>query len=484
MTEPCDLDASAARRLIGARKLAPTELLESCISRIEAVNHAVNAIVAFDFERARATAAVDDEAVAHGNTLPPLHGLPLGVKDLEPTAGLRTTWGSPLFRDHVPDVDQGAVARARAAGAIVVGKTNVPEFGLGANTRNPVYGATGNPFNPTLSAAGSSGGSAVALATGMTPLATGSDTGGSLRNPAAFCGVVGFRPTPGLVPDERRGIGASGLRVLGPMARTVPDVVMLLAVMSGDDSRDMLNRGGVAAVGECDLASLRVAATEDFGFAPTARPVRATFRDKIALFRHLFARCDVATPDCSGADECFAVLRAISVLAEHGATVRDYPALCGPNLRANIEEGQRYSAVDAARAMATQTAIYQRWQTFFANYDVIVSPAITISPRPWTELYPEQIDGEPTASYFHWLALAYAVTVVGHPALSLPVGLDPAGMPFGLQIVGPRGGDAKVLAVATALERELAGDARTCRPRPDIAALRRAPAIAQMSGFI
>jgi Asp-tRNA(Asn)/Glu-tRNA(Gln) amidotransferase A subunit family amidase len=484
MTEPCDLDASAARRQIGARKLAPTELLESCISWIEAVNHAVNAIVACDFERARAAAAAHDEAVARGDALPPLHGLPLAVKDLEPTAGLRTTWGSPLFRDHVPDVDQGAVARAREAGAIVLGKTNVPEFGLGANTRNPVYGATGNPFNPALSAAGSSGGSAVALATGMTPLATGSDTGGSLRNPAAFCGVVGFRPTPGLVPDERRGIGASGLRVLGPMARTVPDVVMLLAAMSGDDSRDMLNRGGVTVAGECDLAGLRVAATEDFGFAPTARDVRATFGDKIALFRHLFARCEVATPDCSGSDECFAVLRAISVLAEHGARVRDFPTLCGPNLRANIEEGQRYSAVDVARAMAAQTAIYQRWQTFFANYDVIVSPAITVSPRPWTELYPEEIDGEPTASYFHWLALAYAVTVVGHPALSLPIGLDHAGMPFGLQIVGPRGGDAKVLAVAAALERELSGDARTCRPRPDIAALRRAPAIAQMSGFI
>jgi amidase len=266
--------------------------------------------------------------------------------------------------------------------------------------------------------------------------------------------------------------------VLGPMARTVPDVVMLLAAMSGDDSRDMLNRGDATALKECDLAGVRVAATEDFGFAPTARDVRATFGVKIALFRDLFARCDVATPDCSGSDESFAVLHAISVLAEHGARVRDHPTMCGPNLRANVEEGQRYSAVDVARAMAAQTAIYQRWQTFFANYDVILSPAITISPRPWTELYPKEIDGDPTASYFHWLALAYAVTVVGHPALSLPVGLDHAGMPFGLQIVGPRGGDAKVLAVAAALERELAGDTRTCRPRPDIAALRRAPAIA------
>ena len=481
MTEPCDFDAVAARRLIGAKKLAPTELLESCIARIEAMNPAVNAMVAFDFDRARAAAMAADEAVARGDPLPPLHGLPLGVKDMQLTAGLRTTWGSPLFRDHVPSVDQGAVARARAAGAIVLGKTNVPEFGLGANTRNPVYGPTGNPFNPQLSAAGSSGGSAVALATGMAPLATGSDTGGSLRNPAAFCGVVGFRPTPGLVPNERRGVGASGLPVLGPMARSVPDAALLLSAMRGDDARDVLNRSVPTMGAECDLAGLRVAVTEDFGFAPTARDVRATFAGKLALFRHIFARCEVATPNCSGADEAFAVLRAVGVLAEHGAKVREHPELCGPNLHANVREGLRYSAQDVARALATQTAIYQRWQTFFSNYDVILSPAITISPRPWTELYPKEIDGKPTASYFHWLALAYAVTVVGHPALSLPVGLDHAGMPFGLQIVGPRDGDAKVLAVAAALERELSGDPRTCRPRPDLEALRRAPAIAAMS---
>ncbi len=177
------------------------------------------------------------------------------------------------------------------------------------------------------------------------------------------------------------------------------------------------------------------------------------------------------------------MLRAVGVLAAHGAKVREHPALCGPNLHANIEEGMRYSALDVARAMATQTAIYQRWQRFFADYDVIISPSITISPRPWTELYPQEIDGRPTASYFHWLALAYAVTIVGHPAISLPVGLDAAGMPFGLQIVGARGADAKVLAVAAALERELAGDPRTARPVPDIAALRRAAALAEMPGF-
>jgi amidase len=320
----------------------------------------------------------------------------------------------------------------------------------------------------------------VALATGMAPLATGSDTGGSLRNPAAFCGIVGFRPTPGVVPNERRAVGLSPLGVLGPMGRTVADAALLLDAMRGDDKRDMWNRNILLKGEVCDLSTLRVAVTEDFGFAPTAKAIRATLREKIALFGHLFGRCETATPDCSGTDEAFAVLRAVGVLGDHAANVRSNPELCGPNLHANVAEGLNYSALDVAQAMTAQTAIYRRWQSFFEEYDVILSPAITISPRPWTELYPAEIDGAPTKSYFHWLALAYAATIVGHPALSLPVGLDQAGMPFGLQIVGPREGDGNVLAVAAALERELAGDPRTARPRPDIAALRRAPPIAEL----
>ena len=202
MTEPSDLSAVEARRRIGARALAPSELIESCIARIETIDHAVNAMVTRDFDRARMLGREADAAVLRGERLPPLHGLPLGVKDLEEVAGLRTTFGSPLFANYLPARDVGMVARLKSAGAIVVGKTNTPEWGAGANTRNRVHGATGNPFNPDYSCAGSSGGSAVALATDMVTIATGSDTGGSLRNPAAYCGVVGFRPTPGLVPSE------------------------------------------------------------------------------------------------------------------------------------------------------------------------------------------------------------------------------------------------------------------------------------------
>jgi amidase len=494
MTEPCDLDALDARAMIGRKQLSPVELLESCIARREAVDPAVNAMVAFDDDTARAQAKAAEQAVMRGDKLGALHGLPVGIKDLTATAGLRTTWGSPIYRDHVPTKDDGIVTRLREAGAIVAGKTNSPEFGAGANTRNAVYGATGNPFDPTKSAAGSSGGSAVVLATGMVPIASGSDTGGSLRNPAAFCGIVGFRPTPGLVPVEGRTFGWSGLPVAGPMARTVPDVALMLSAVVSDDVRDPLAtsiHGKHVRVASDffppasqDLSSLRVALTPDLGFAPTERHIAEVFAEKTALFRHVFARAEDATPDCTGADEAFEIVRAQGFVASHLAKLRTRPQDVGPNVRANIEEGLRYGPEDIARGMVLQTALYQRWQNFFATTDVVITPSITISPRSWNELYPAEIDGKKTRTYFHWLALAYAPTLAGHPAISLPVGLDRNGMPFGLQIVGPRGGDARVLAVAAALESLLAQNPQTARPRVDIARLKAAPPISSMPGFM
>jgi amidase len=492
-SSPCDLDAVEARRLIGAKTLSPVELTESCIRRIEAVDHAVNAVVARDFERARDAAKLSEAAVMRGDPLGPLHGLPIGIKDAVDTAGLRTTYGSPIFADQVPNQDEGVVASLRSAGAIVLGKTNVPEWSAGANTRNVIYGATGNPFDPTRSAAGSSGGSAVALACGMVALASGSDTGGSLRNPAAFCGVVGFRPTPGLIPSEKRQMAWIQLSTLGPLARTVPDVCLMLSAMISDDRRDPLtpvahgrtssDRRAYASPAPVDLSRLRVAMTPDFGFAPTERQVTETFADKVRLFRSAFARADECTPDCSGANESFEVLRALLFLGRHRQLLLEHPDKIGPNVRANIEEGLTYSAADAARAFNLQTALYRRWQEFYNNYDVILTPSVTISPRVWRELYPVEIDGNPTRNYFHWLALAYAVTLAGHPAVSLPVGLDRHGMPFGLQIVGPRGGDAFVLSVAAALESLLAKDARTARPKPDLDKLKSAAPIAEMKEF-
>ncbi|HYZ21604.1 MAG TPA: amidase family protein [Rhodopila sp.] len=492
--DPCDLTAVEARRLIGAKALSPTELLESCIARIEAIDPAVNAIPIRDFARARQAASAADTAVARGEDLPLLHGLPIGIKDLQLTGGLRTTFGSPLFADWIPPDDERVVRAVRQAGAIIVGKTNVPEFGAGANTRNAVLGATGNPFDPAKSCAGSSGGSAVALAAGMVPLCTGSDTGGSLRNPAAFCGIVGFRPAPGMVPTERRVHGWTTLPVVGPMGRTVADTSLLLAAMAGDAACDPLaatlhgrtvrRPADVYPPAAIDLSRLRIALTPDFGFAPTERHIRDVFAEKTGLFRHVFARAEDATPDCAGTDEVFETLRALVFLGSHAQKVQETPDKVGPNVRANVAQGQRYTAADVARAMSTQTVLYHRWQSFFERYDIILTPAITLSPRSWRELYPAEIDGQPTRTYFHWLAMAYAVTIVGHPAISLPVGLDRNGMPFGLQIVGPRGGDALVLQVAHALETLLPADPRTARPVPDLAALRRAPPISQAEGFL
>ena len=494
MTEPCDLTAVEARRLIGRRALSPVELLESCLARTDATDHAVNAMVARDDAASRAAAKAAEQAVMRGDALGALHGLPVGIKDLTPTKGLRTTWGSPLFRDHVPDADHSLVANIRAAGGIIAGKTNTPEFGAGANTRNAVYGATGNPFDPTKSAAGSSGGSAVALAVGQVPLCSGSDMGGSLRNPAAFNGIVGFRPTPGLVADEGKKLGWSGLGVQGPMARNVPDLCLLLSVMAGDDAGDPMattvhgkrvhSPGDFFPVQSLDLGGLRVAITPDFGFAPTETHISAVFAEKVALFKHAFRSTSETTPDCSGTDEAFEVLRSTNFVASHIEKWHSARDQLGPNIVANMEEALKYGIADIARASMLQTTLYHRWQAFFADFDIILSPAITISPRPWTELFPKEIDGRPTRTYFHWLSLAYAVTIVGHPAISLPVGRDHAGMPFGLQIVGRRGGDAQVLAVAAALEEMLAGDPRTRRPVPDIMALKAAPPISGMPHFM
>jgi Asp-tRNA(Asn)/Glu-tRNA(Gln) amidotransferase A subunit family amidase len=495
LTEPCDLSACDARRLISRRSLSPVELLESCLTRIGQVNPAVNAFVVMDEPGVRAAARQAEDAVMRGDDLPLLHGLPIGIKDLDETAGLRTTWGSTTYRDHVPTHDAGMVARIRSAGGLVLGKTNTPEWGLGANTRNAVYGATGNPFDPAKSCAGSSGGSAVALATNMVPLCTGSDMGGSLRNPAAFCGIVGFRPSPGLVPSEKRTLGWSPLSVLGPMARNVEDLCLFLAAMASDDPGDPLAYtmhganirsapGLFSPPPRVDLAKLRVAVSEDFGHAPVERIVREAFQVRVEACRPMVHEVAAAHPDCSGADESFAVLRATGVLSAHLERYRIRPEECGPNLRANVEEGLRYSLEDYARAHAAQTRIYHSFVSLFQTHDVLITPAITISPRPWRELYPTEIDGQPTRNYFHWLALAYYVTLSGHPAVCLPVGLDATGMPFGLQIVGPRGGDAFVLGVAAALEEAFSNSPLLQRPVPSIEQLRAAPPISSMDGFL
>lgn len=489
MTEPCDLPATEARRLIGTRQLSPVELTESCIARIEAIDPAVNAMVARDFDRARAAARTAEAAVMANNRLAPLHGLPVGVKDLEDTEGLRTTYGSLMFRDNIPRADQHIVASVRAAGSIILGKTNTPEFGAGANTRNMVYGATGNPFDPAKSAAGSSGGSAVALATSMVPLATGSDMGGSLRNPAAFNGIVGMRPSPGLFPSEKRQLGPSGLSVLGPMARSASDLALMFEATASHDPRDMLSTplttDAAATRAAADLGTIRAAFSPDFGFAPTSKQTRALFADRAQRLAPLFATAEDATPDCRHADDTFAILRAVNFLASFGATYHTNPERLGPNVRTNVEEGLRYTAADTARALHQQTALYQAFQRFFETSDILITPAVTIQPRPWAELFPAEIDGVATRSYYHWLALAYAVTLAGHPAISIPLGTDADGMPFGVQLVGRRHGDRALIETAKAIEAVGATMApELARPVPDLARLAAARPISESPGFM
>jgi Asp-tRNA(Asn)/Glu-tRNA(Gln) amidotransferase A subunit family amidase len=459
--------------MIGARELSPVELLDACIARIDAINPAVNALAATCFERARAEARDAERAVLRGAPLGPLHGLPIGIKDLEETAGLLTTYGSPGFRGYVPEHDNAMVARLRAAGAIVVAKTNTPEMGAGANTRNAVWGATGNPFDPRLNAGGSSGGSAVALATGMLPLATGSDLGGSLRIPAALCGVVGFRPSPGLVPGERKSLGWAPTWVSGPMGRTVADTRLQLSASAGFHAGDPLSYAldhakEFARAADVDPSSLRIGYTEDFGICAVNDATRATFRAKIAALARIVKTCEPVALDLGDADRVFDVIRAENFVASFRETYERDPSLLGPNTRANYEMGQSMSLADVVRAHAQQTGMFRRFQAAFDACDVIVSPVSPVTPFPWTEPHLASINGQPLDTYYRWCALTYVVTLLTNPALSLPCGVDHAGMPFGLQIIGPFRGDARVLDVAQALETVFACDPALRRPLPDL----------------
>lgn len=476
------LSAVELRRRIGSKELSPVELLEACIHRIEAVNPAVNAVTATCLGRARKEACKAEAAALAGEDLGPLHGLPLGVKDLEETAGLLTTYGSPLFRSFVPERDNAMVARVRAAGAIVVGKTNVPEFGAGANSRNPVWGATGNPFDPKLNAGGSSGGSAAALATDMLPLCTGSDTGGSLRIPAALCGVVGFRPSPGLVAVERRGLGWTPISVVGPMGRSVADACLLMGAQLGMDDRDPLSypveAAAYAVPPKVDLGRLRVAWTEDFGQCLVASDIKKTFRAKMAAMSHLFRSCDRIEPELGEVDRCFDVVRAVNFVARYHEDYRRDPQALGPNIRANYEIGAGMSLADFAWAHTEQTAIFRRFQQLYRDYDLVLAPTTPVSPFPWTKLYLEEVEGQRLANYYHWLKLAYLVTLATNPVVALPCGTDQAGMPFGIQVVGRYRGDVATLGASLALEqafvalpelrRPIPGEARLAIPSPEL----------------
>jgi len=475
MTELCELSAVTLRRMIGDKSISPVELLASCRRRIDAVNPKLNALVTFCWERAETEAKAAEQAVMSGATLGALHGLPIGIKETMVTAGVRTTFGSPILADNIPVEDERLVATVRSAGAIVVGKTNAPEFGAGANTTNPVFGATGNPFDPGRICGGSSGGSAVALATSMLPLVTGSDTGGSLRTPAAYCGVIGFRPSPGVVPMSRRAIGYSPISVQGPMGRDVADTALMLSAIAGYDPVDPLSfpmdTSAFANPPKVDLSRLRVAVSEDLGFAPVDDSVRQTFRTAIASISGSFGEIVDATPPLADADEIFEVLRATAFYSSFESFYREKKELLGPNLIANIEQARGYGFADAVRAQARQNALYRRFATYMKDFDILLSPTAAVPPFKLEQLYPTHINGQELRGYFHWLALAYGTSLTGFPGVSIPCGLDATGTPFGLHVSGKRFGDHQLTGVAAALESYLARVPGLGRPIPDIAAL-------------
>ncbi len=473
-----ETSAVELRRLIGTRQLSPVELMDACIARIETVNPAINAICATDFDRARASAREAEAQAMRGAPLGPLHGLPLGVKDLQDTAGLLTTYGNVRLRGNVPTADNVLVSRLRAAGAIVTAKTNVPDMGAGANSRNPVWGATGNPFNPALNAGGSSGGSAAALAADLLPICTGSDTGGSLRIPAALCGVVGLRPSPGLVANDARPLGWSVISVLGPMGRSVADTALQFAASVGADARDPLSYPVDASkfwpLKEVDLSGLRIGTTEDFGVCIVDPEIRRVFRSRVEAIRPLVARCEPVELQLSDADRAFDTLRAESFVAAFADTFRNAPETLGPNVRANVEMAAAITLADRAWAHLEQTRIQRRFAKAFEQYDLILAPVTPVSPFPWTELFAGRIDGQAMRNYYHWLGLTYVVTLATNPALSLPCGTDEHGMPFGLQVIGRLHGDAQLLSAAQALEQAFAPSPALRRPRPDMQALQAA----------
>jgi amidase len=467
-------DAITLAGMLRGREVSAREVIEAHIERIAAVDGAVNAVVTRSFEQATAKAAAADEAMAHGEPLGLLHGLPVAHKDLRDTAGVRTTYGSPLFADHVPGRDELLVSRMAEAGAISLGKTNTPEFGTGSHTVNRVFGATRNPYDLSRSAGGSSGGSAAALAARMICLADGSDLGGSLRNPASFCNVVGLRPSPGRVPTWPVSDPADTLGVEGPMARTVADTALLLAVLSGPDPRATLalDQPPPALAAPADVTrllaretrGLRVAWSADLGL-PVDPAVRAALAPARTVLADLGCEVSDAAPDLMGGDEVFRTWRALRYLTAFGPLLRHHAGDIGPNVTWNIERGQELTVADISRATTRWAALAETVSAFFSGFDVLACPVSQVPPFDVELDWVHEIDGVPLESYLDWMRSAYLITVTGLPAISVPAGFTPDGLPVGLQLVGRRRADWHLLAVAAAFERAT-GYARTAPSLP------------------
>jgi amidase len=456
--ELCFKDATELARMIQSREISATEVMMAFLAQIKRVNPQVNAICTFIGEEAALDAAQKaDQHLASGQHCGPLHGLPVAIKDLALTAGLRTTFGSRIYQDFIPSQDALFVERLKAAGAIIIGKTSTPEFGAGSQTFNEVFGATLNPYDVTMTCGGSSGGAAVALACGMVPLADGSDLGGSLRNPASFCNVVGFRPSPGRVPTWPTFLAWNTLPVEGPMARTVQDAAFLLSVMAGPDPRAPIS---IDEPGHLFSRPL----PRDFRGTPVAwsrnlgrYPVEAVVNEVCDQARQTFIElgCHVADgePDFSDADEVFQILRAWMFAHDRGADFKRHRHLMKETVIWNIEQGLKLTGLDVARAEAKRSLLFHRVREFLERYEYLVLPVSQVAPFPVEVEWVKEINGVEMETYIDWMATCYAITLTGLPAISVPCGFTPEGLPVGLQIVGRHHRDFDVLQLAYAFEQ-------------------------------
>jgi amidase len=451
--------ASELAAAIRRREVSCVEVMQAHLGRIEAVNPLLNAVVTLDAELGlRAAAAADgalarDEAPGPG----PLHGLPMAIKDLEDTAGMRTTYGSPIYRDHVPAADTLMVARLRRAGAIVVGKTNTPEFGAGSQTFNPVFGATRNPYDRARTPGGSSGGAAAAVASGMLPFADGSDLGASIRNPASFCNLVGLRTAPGRVPAVPSASAWNPMGVLGPLARSVEDATLLLRAMAGPDPRAPLSlddppEAFVLGAG-IDPRGVRIAWSRNLGDLPVEPAVTAVLEDHRAALEAMGCAVEDVEPDLAGADDAFEVLRAVGYAQAFGPMLETDGDQLKDTIRWNTRVGLALTGADVARALGLQSEMYERMRALLEHYDALALPVSQVAPFAIEQEWVTQIAGTAMGSYLEWMRSCSRITVTAHPALSLPAGFTPDGLPVGVQLVGRQRGELGLLRLAAAIEQ-------------------------------
>jgi len=454
----CFLPATEMVQRIRDRKLSCRELMVAHLNQIERVNPIVNAVVTqLPREHLMVQAEAADEALAGGKDVGPLHGLPVAHKDLVPTMDLRTTFGSLVYKDFVPDHNGLIVERLQNAGAITIGKTNTPEFGAGSQTFNKVFGETLNPYDTTKTCGGSSGGAAVALACGMLPLADGSDMGGSLRNPGNFCNIVGLRPSPGRVPVWPNPVAWFPIPVQGPMARTVQDAALMLSAISGPDLRAPI---AIAEPGdlfarplERDFKGVRIAWSKDLGDLPVDPRVTQALEDQRSVFDDLGCIVDEKQPDFSDADEIFKVWRAWRFELQFAELLNSHRELMKDTVIWNIEQGQRLKGPQLGRAEVQRTELYHRVREFMETYEYLICPVNQVPPFDVGQRWVQEINGVKMDTYIDWMKSCYYITVTGLPALSVPCGFTPEGLPVGMQIVGRHNDDFGVLQLAHAFEQ-------------------------------